>query len=205
MMSLLSFLLPNDALPPLEDIACIARHEENLQAYHSRRLSNFAQWDAFDPSLRQEVLDIVRRPFCAFGYDRVLLNARGEEPDAVAAMDGCVRSPSPAPRLASTRARADPPLPRRQVLRRWARERRLRRDQGLVGGRRAQADPVAVSARARSSSSSSHPHAVFSLYLDYRIRSSLSWPLFEREKRKLRSSRSASRPAQVARELSNLP
>ncbi|GAA5895635.1 hypothetical protein JCM8208_005287 [Rhodotorula glutinis] len=88
MMSLLSFLLPNDDLPPLEDIACIAEHHDNLNAYHSRRLSDFAQWDAFDPALRKEVLDIVRRPFCAFGYDRVLLKARGEEPDTVAAMEG---------------------------------------------------------------------------------------------------------------------
>ena len=90
MMSLLSFLLPDDALPPLGDIACIAEHHENLQAYHSRRSSDFAQWDAFEPELRTEVLDIVRRPFCAFGYERVLLNARADHPDAVAAMDGCV-------------------------------------------------------------------------------------------------------------------
>ncbi|TNY20318.1 UAA transporter family-domain-containing protein [Rhodotorula diobovata] len=88
MMSLLSFLLPDDALPPLGDIACIAEHHENLQAYHSRRSSDFAQWDAFEPELRTEVLDIVRRPFCAFGYERVLLNARADDPDAVAAMDG---------------------------------------------------------------------------------------------------------------------
>lgn len=79
MMSLLSFLLPDTNLPPLGDVACIAEHHESLQAYHSARNSDFATWDQFEPSLRDEVLRIVRRPFCAFGYNRVLLNARGDD------------------------------------------------------------------------------------------------------------------------------
>ncbi|GAA5870585.1 hypothetical protein JCM1840_004808 [Sporobolomyces johnsonii] len=84
MMSLISYLLPDEDLPPLADIACIAEHHENLQAYHSRRASDFATWDKYEPSLRQEILDIVRRPFCAFGYQRVLRNAKGDVPE----MDG---------------------------------------------------------------------------------------------------------------------
>ncbi|KAL7336738.1 UAA transporter family-domain-containing protein [Rhodotorula toruloides] len=88
MMSLLSFLLPDDDLPPLGDIACIAENHENLQAYHSRRSSDFAQWDSYESSLRQEILDIVRRPFCAFGYRRILLDAKGDLPDVQEAMDG---------------------------------------------------------------------------------------------------------------------
>ncbi|BGP74088.1 hypothetical protein NBRC10513v2_007520 [Rhodotorula toruloides] len=88
MMSLLSFLLPDDDLPPLGDIACIAEHHENLQAYHSRRSSDFAQWDNYEPSLRQDILNIVRRPFCAFGYRRILLEAKGDLPDVQEAMDG---------------------------------------------------------------------------------------------------------------------
>ncbi|BGP27902.1 hypothetical protein JCM10295v2_006889 [Rhodotorula toruloides] len=88
MMSLLSFLLPDDDLPPLGDIACIAEHHENLQAYHSRRSSDFAQWDIYEPSLRQKILNIVRRPFCAFGYRRILLEAKGDLPEVQEAMDG---------------------------------------------------------------------------------------------------------------------
>ncbi|GJN94068.1 hypothetical protein Rhopal_007132-T1 [Rhodotorula paludigena] len=88
MMALVSFLLPDEDLPPLEDIACIAEHHENLQAYHSRRSSDFAQWDNYEPSLRDEVLDIVRRPFCSFGYHRMLLDVRGDEQAVVDAMAG---------------------------------------------------------------------------------------------------------------------
>ncbi|GAA5902436.1 hypothetical protein JCM6882_002753 [Rhodosporidiobolus microsporus] len=88
MMSLLSFLLPDEDLPPLQDVACIAEHHENLQAYHSRRTSDFATWDKFDPVLRDDVLRVVRRPFCAFGYQRILLNARGDDAAVQEAMDG---------------------------------------------------------------------------------------------------------------------
>jgi hypothetical protein len=88
MMSLLSFLIPDEDLPSLSDVACIAEHQESLQAYHSRRSSDFATWDKFEPSLRMEVLNIVRRPFCAFGYQRVLLNARGDDPEVQKAMEG---------------------------------------------------------------------------------------------------------------------
>ncbi|GAA5902422.1 hypothetical protein JCM6882_002748 [Rhodosporidiobolus microsporus] len=87
MMSLLSFLLPDEDLPPLQDVACIAEHHENLQAYHSRRSSDFATWDKFDPVLRDDILKVVRRPFCALGYRRVLLNARPDDATAQAAMD----------------------------------------------------------------------------------------------------------------------
>ncbi|GAA5962683.1 hypothetical protein JCM3765_006165 [Sporobolomyces pararoseus] len=77
MMSLVSYLLPDEELPPLADIACIAEHDEHLQAYHSRRASDFATWDQFEDDLREEVLKIVRRPFCSFGYQHVLRNAKG--------------------------------------------------------------------------------------------------------------------------------
>ncbi|GAA5982991.1 hypothetical protein JCM11641_006909 [Rhodosporidiobolus odoratus] len=87
-MSLLSFLLPDEDLPPLQDVACIAEHHENLQAYHSRRASDFASWDKFEPALRTQVLKIVRRPFCVLGYQRVLLNARGDDPAVQAEMKG---------------------------------------------------------------------------------------------------------------------
>ncbi|CEQ41126.1 SPOSA6832_02813 [Sporobolomyces salmonicolor] len=81
MMSLISYLLPDEDLPPLADIACIAEHDEKLQAYHSRRSSDFATWDKYEPSLREELLSVVRRPFCAFGYQHVLRNAKGDVPE----------------------------------------------------------------------------------------------------------------------------
>ncbi|GAA5942139.1 hypothetical protein JCM10213_003814 [Rhodosporidiobolus nylandii] len=87
-MSLLSFLLPDEDLPSLSDVACIVEHRESLQAYHSRRSSDFAQWDNFEPSLRDEVLKIVRRPFCQNGYRTILLNARGDDATVQQAMDG---------------------------------------------------------------------------------------------------------------------
>lgn len=49
--------------------------------YHSRRASDFASWDSWEPELRMEVLNIVRRPFCAAGYLKVLTNAKGELPE----------------------------------------------------------------------------------------------------------------------------
>ncbi|GAA6062280.1 hypothetical protein JCM10212_000940 [Sporobolomyces blumeae] len=81
MMGLVSYLLPDQDLPPLADIACIAEHDEHLQAYHSRRSSDFATWDSYEPNLRQEILEIVRRPFCSFGYEHVLRNAKGDLPE----------------------------------------------------------------------------------------------------------------------------
>ncbi|BGO95912.1 hypothetical protein JCM10020v2_007649 [Rhodotorula toruloides] len=73
MMSLLSFLLPDDDLPPLGDIACVIY---------------LICWDSYESSLRQEILDIIRRPFCAFGYRRILLDAKGDLPDVQEAIDG---------------------------------------------------------------------------------------------------------------------
>ncbi|GAA5889639.1 hypothetical protein JCM16303_004449, partial [Sporobolomyces ruberrimus] len=72
----ISHPLPEEDLPPLADIACIAEHDEHLQAYQSRRSSDFATWDSYEDDLRREVLEIVRRPFCSFGYHHVLSNVR---------------------------------------------------------------------------------------------------------------------------------
>lgn len=33
--------------------------------------------------LRQEVLELTRRPFCAFGYDRLLVAKMGEEKSGI--------------------------------------------------------------------------------------------------------------------------
>lgn len=47
--------------------------------YKSRKSSDFASWDLWEPSLRLEVLKITRRPFCAYGYDRLLREHLGAE------------------------------------------------------------------------------------------------------------------------------
>lgn len=78
-MGLLDFLLPSEDLPPLHDLACMVETNTEHEAYHSRRLSDFASWDQWDPKLRMEVLKIVQRPFCAHGYLQMLINAKGEE------------------------------------------------------------------------------------------------------------------------------
>ncbi|KAK4330598.1 UAA transporter family-domain containing protein [Rhodotorula toruloides] len=88
MMSVLAFLLPDDNLPSLEHVICVVEHHENLQAYKSSRAAAFAQWDKYDPSLRNEILEIVRRPFCRLGYRRVLLKAKGDLPEVQNAMNG---------------------------------------------------------------------------------------------------------------------
>ncbi|KAK4046027.1 hypothetical protein OIV83_006416 [Microbotryomycetes sp. JL201] len=80
MISLLAFLLPEEDLPPLGDLACIVEPQGAHQPYRSRRRSDFASWDSWEPDIRAEVLKIVRRPFCAAGYLAVLRNARGELP-----------------------------------------------------------------------------------------------------------------------------
>lgn len=58
--------------------------------------------------IRHEVLEIVRRPFCSFGYDRVLLQHMGDIPElrgfctevkfdggATAKYEGCARGCGP--------------------------------------------------------------------------------------------------------------
>ncbi|KAM0789872.1 hypothetical protein ACM66B_006718 [Microbotryomycetes sp. NB124-2] len=79
MISLLAFLLPEEDLPPLSDLACIVERKDTHQPYKSRRRSDFASWDDWEPDIRAEVLKIVRRPFCAAGYLATLRNARGGE------------------------------------------------------------------------------------------------------------------------------
>lgn len=53
------------------------------QSYKSRKSSDFASWDSWEDGLRLEVLSITRRPFCAFGYDRLLSERIGEVRDLI--------------------------------------------------------------------------------------------------------------------------
>ncbi|SCZ98367.1 BZ3500_MvSof-1268-A1-R1_Chr3-2g06323 [Microbotryum saponariae] len=81
MMGLLAFLLPEEDLPSLESLACMVEHDESHEAYHSRRASEFAAWDMFEPELRMDILLTVKRPFCMFGYEKVLERAKGALPE----------------------------------------------------------------------------------------------------------------------------
>lgn len=44
----------------------------------SQRIPNFVQnWNSIESGLRMEILEIVKIPFCAMGYDRMLQEAVG--------------------------------------------------------------------------------------------------------------------------------
>lgn len=80
LMSLLSFLLPQDHLPSLDQLACVIELNEQAEAYKSRKSSVFSAWNQFDAGVRQELLEIVRPVWCRFGYDKMLEESLGERP-----------------------------------------------------------------------------------------------------------------------------
>ena len=79
-MSLLNFLLPQEHLPSLGQLACVVELNEEAEAYKSRKSNVFSSWDKFDPAVRQELLEVVRGPWCRFGFDVMLEEALGEKP-----------------------------------------------------------------------------------------------------------------------------
>lgn len=58
-MGMLTFMLPEDERPPLARVACIARQNDHLEAYKSRKSRPFSSWDKWDPEVRQVVLDMT--------------------------------------------------------------------------------------------------------------------------------------------------
>ncbi|KAI5481608.1 hypothetical protein MNV49_002834 [Pseudohyphozyma bogoriensis] len=88
MMSLLEFLEPGKELPSLEKLACMIERTDGHEAYKSRKSPDFATWDKWEPELRREILAITRRPFCAMGYDKLLLERLGDDPSAREEMEG---------------------------------------------------------------------------------------------------------------------
>jgi len=90
MMSLLTFLLPDEALPSLEKLACMVENDDTHEAYKSARKSDFASWDLWEPELRREVLEITRKPFCRHGYDRMLRTTLGDVEELEGLCDGVV-------------------------------------------------------------------------------------------------------------------
>jgi len=76
LLGLLSFVLPTEDLPALDAVACVAEPDAAGEAYMSAKGATFASWDKYEPSLRREVLELVRAPFCAMGYGRLLNEVR---------------------------------------------------------------------------------------------------------------------------------
>lgn len=77
-LAMLSFILPAEDLPSIDRVVCVAQGNEKAEAYHSAKVQPFASWDKYEPSLRWEVLERVREPFCKHGYDHLLREMKGE-------------------------------------------------------------------------------------------------------------------------------
>lgn len=73
-MSMLAFVLPANELPPLARVACIARHDEHLEPYKSRKSRPFSSWDQWEPELRQYVLKVTQ-PYVRMKRDCVTCGA----------------------------------------------------------------------------------------------------------------------------------
>jgi hypothetical protein len=96
LMSLLSFLLPTESLPPLEDLACVVELNEEAEAYHSRKSGAFSAWERFSvrispdgldhvdalgqPDMRALILQMTARQWCRYGYGTLLKNTLGQTP-----------------------------------------------------------------------------------------------------------------------------
>ena len=71
LMKVLTFLLPNEKLPPLERLACTVELHEKAQAYHSSKAEIFSSWNNFSPKLRKAILEELKPVWCRFGYDQL--------------------------------------------------------------------------------------------------------------------------------------
>ncbi|KAK4702000.1 hypothetical protein P7C70_g4225, partial [Phenoliferia sp. Uapishka_3] len=82
MMSLVPFLLPAEDRPSVGRLSCLAEKKSNkLEPYKSRKSSAYASWDLWPKALRMDILYITRRPFCAFAYDRLMREQKGDLPE----------------------------------------------------------------------------------------------------------------------------
>ena len=68
LIGVLTFILPPDEMPSLQELLCSTRSEETLDPYKSRKDAPFHAWSRFEPELRAEFLDIVAEPWCRFGW-----------------------------------------------------------------------------------------------------------------------------------------
>lgn len=76
-MRMLTFLLPENELPSIEKVACLSSHAH--EAYAAKPRPFFSSFTSYEPSLRLEILQITRRGFCRFGYDRMLSAQKGDD------------------------------------------------------------------------------------------------------------------------------
>lgn len=59
-MNMLSFLLPSNELPPLEQVACAIENDPRKDPYRSRKSPVFSAWDLFEPEVRDWYLELVK-------------------------------------------------------------------------------------------------------------------------------------------------
>lgn len=101
MIGLLGFFVPEEYLPSFADIACmlVPDHAHEACMFLNRRPSPslflirfnmahfldaskkrpaFSSWNKYEPELRAEVLAIVGKGFCRFGYDRLFRTSVGD-------------------------------------------------------------------------------------------------------------------------------
>lgn len=80
LLSLVTFLLPSDQLPRLNDLVCVVETDASREAYRSRKAPEFTTWDLYTPELRKEVIELLaQRGWCRHGYDQLLRATVGTE------------------------------------------------------------------------------------------------------------------------------
>lgn len=84
MLSLISFLLPNEEdRPDLNSISCMTELDEARQAYKSSKGKTFKAWDLWLPTVRDEVLEIVRLGWCREGYQSMFEELRPDRKSGI--------------------------------------------------------------------------------------------------------------------------
>lgn len=66
-MDILSFLLPPEDLPTLEQVTCALDIDTSKDPYASRKSPIFAAWDHYDDETRAFVLEKAKPIWCKFG------------------------------------------------------------------------------------------------------------------------------------------
>ncbi|KAI5477180.1 hypothetical protein MNV49_006624 [Pseudohyphozyma bogoriensis] len=80
LLSLLSFLLPPDELPSLQQVACAMEQDESREAYKSRKAPEFASWNDWDSEYRNKLIrGVLKEGWCRHGYDVLLRNKLGRD------------------------------------------------------------------------------------------------------------------------------
>lgn len=53
-------------LPSLDEVACALELHAELQPYKSSKRQTFYGWDQLEPTIRIELLEVAKVPFCTF-------------------------------------------------------------------------------------------------------------------------------------------